>query len=749
MERELRNLAATIGPSRTAADVSPRLRTVRPIDRLSVPGSTMLTGTFAGQPIIVSHVSGWKRRRDARDFDGLHAGVSEPSRSAHAAYAGKEAYKTPCASATASVLVASGADGEASAAAASMPAAVSTRPAGASASLQPYAQVSPPLNVKAPSGAASIGAPPTAAKAHWWSSRRCGGSSGAKCDATSNADCKSRKVGEGAVGWQLDVYWPPDRRWFHAEVISHDLQRGSHEILYPVGSDGGAETELHVCLGSSRVHLISTTPTPLPWRFDCVCGVRFDNTHNANVDGSLCVQCYNCERWMHGGCVGSDGMVQTPAYALEAAKIDAVRRLTGPGARQQLCWLASERQFCCPACACPGELAPQTGIHAQPEKWVEDASDAEEATTLEKNAGKPLCIGELRPKLSSCMCVRPMCQFAQSRWGRAAGAPAVVCDQCYARMHVHCSLRHLRAFHQRCADAVAAGRRCDELQHLCPRCSGDSHLAAAATGATAAADGVSSSDEAEGEGIQDDDLPASGQQLVVRDGPPPSALSSRVRRVAPCGACFQCTHSDFYVTCARRADARYEAMPVLIPLAELRIGARGSLNPAIVKAILAPYGASPPSPPEKPANEHARAKVPSSLAPSLFRDEVLRGIVHRVVGAPYESAAGGHRHPVYVVVHFDNGAVVTLSEASFLRFARTPLVPLIYQSPAVRQLSKLDDAELEDPLSGSLRVLKELLRRSDCYHRLEVRETTKMKGARARRAARRARRRRLPPPLPP
>lgn len=55
----------------------------------------------------------------------------------------------------------------------------------------------------------------------------------------------------------------------------YDAKRGAHEILYYVGSHGGAETEL-ACLGCSRLRVVSTTPVPLRWSFACVCGIRFD-----------------------------------------------------------------------------------------------------------------------------------------------------------------------------------------------------------------------------------------------------------------------------------------------------------------------------------------------------------------------------------------------------------------------------------------------------------------------------------------
>lgn len=722
----------------------------------------MAVGALTGQPLTAQHAAAYKRRSEISEAAATPRpfGSNANSASVPSPRASKE--KKACGSMQASLSTAAGSQLDA----AGNPAATfgSTLAENMAASLSAAANNNrndqPPTSAVAPAALHALapveGAPPSAIlagteaappsvnpKSAWWATRRCGGGVGAKCEAKDGGECQSRKAGETAIGWQLDVYWPPDRRWFHAEVISHDPTRGAHEILYPVGSDGGAETEVNVCLGCSRVHLISTTPTPLPWRFDCVCGVHFDHTDGINVDGGTCVQCYNCERWMHGECVSLDGLVRTPAYAHEAGKINAIRGLTGLGARKQLCWLASERQFSCPHCTCPSELAPQTSVHAAPEERVENDSDLEEAEVLSKNGGNLLRIGELQPKLGSCVCVRPMCQFAQSRWGRASGAPAVACAQCCVRMHLHCSLRALRLFHQRCAEAVAAGRECDSLQLLCPRCSNDSPAAAAAI-----AEVDSSSDEAEG--APDEDTP--GAQLISRIEPPPKAHSSRVRLVKPCGACYQCTHSDFYVTCAWREDARYECHAVLIPIVELlRSDGKGLLSEALAKEILAPYGSSPPPPPERPTGNDPRLKIPSSLAPSLLPEDVLRGIVHRVVRAPTHAggaaagaasvggtaadratagagAPGGASRGVSVVVHFDHGAVITLDERTFLRFAREPLAPLLYQSPAVRQLSKLDESDREDPTGGPLRVLKELLRHSNYYHRLEVRETKKMQG---------------------
>lgn len=746
MERELRNLASTTGPNGASGAVHPRSRVAKPVERLSVPGSTMLLGTFAGQPLTMPRAAAWKRRSEldiaAASLCAIGREPSVAGGSGAAAQASRDK-RRPCNSeACSSAAAGSEPDAQPPIPAAAPVAAMLESPtvspsptadssgaeqqalAHAALPVPPRVQA-PPETVLVPTSAPTATVSPLSGKAAWWASRRCGGGAGAKCEAKDSADCQSRKTGEGAVGWQLDVYWPPDRRWFHAEVISYDPVRGVHEILYPVGSNGGAETELNVCLGSSRVHLISTTPTPLPWRFECACGVRFDHTDGINVDGNTCVQCYECERWMHGACVALGGLVTTPAYAHEAAKINAVQDLTGAGSRQQLCWLASERHFRCPQCTCRRELAPHTSVHAAPEAREEAESDAEEADVLAKNSGSALRIGELYPKRGSCMCVRPMCQYAQSRWGRASGAPAVACAQCNGRMHLHCSLRHLRLFHQRCAEAVAAGRESGLEQLLCSRCSDESPTAAAAV------EPDSSSEEDE-----EDDAPSVGPQLVARHGPAPKALSSRVRLVQPCGSCYQCTHSGYYVSCARREDGGYERSAVLIPIAELlrADGGRGAqpLSEPLAKAILAPYGTLPTAPPERPSGHDPRLKIPSALAPSLLPDDVLRGIVHRVERAPRRAGAAGDapRADVSVVVHFDHGAVVTLDERTFLRFAREPIAPLLYQSPAVRQLSRLDPAEREEPTGGPLRVLKELLRHGNYYHRLEVREVEKKKGAR-------------------
>ncbi|KAJ1622867.1 hypothetical protein T492DRAFT_312345 [Pavlovales sp. CCMP2436] len=602
----------------------------------------------------------------------------------------------------------------------SPPAARERTPAGGSRQRKEEAMTTDDLVEFEPGGLALQGA----SKQAWWSCRKCVGAPGARCEAQEGQPCKSRDTGDLAIGWQLDVYWPPDKRWFHAEVIAHDLVRGAHEILYPVGSEGGPETEVNLCLGSNRVHVISTTPVPLPWRFDCVCGVHFDQTAGFNVDGNSCVQCTTCERWMHGTCVSSNGVVQTHAFAPEAAKIDAVRLKTGPTPRQQLCWLASERHFCCPRCICPGDLlALKDGVSAAPEQRVENDSDLEESEMLERNDGCPIRVGELYPKRSSCGCVADRCSFSQcGKWGRSTGAPAVACTQCHSRMHVQCSLKSLRLFLQRCSSAAAAGVKDDPTRlFLCDACS------------DSPASGLEespSSDEGEGEVVLDDEEESVG--VAARKDAPPSSLSSRVTEVRPCGECYQCTHPEFFVLCARRSDARYQFYSVMIPYTELQVGASSTLGAQLVESLVAPYGGGAAGGAlggVKSSAGDARSKFPNSLVPSLAVGEMLRGVVHRVVrhnDAPPK--AGASRADVHVFVHFDHGAIVALDEPTFLRFTREPRGALIYRSPVPRQLSQLNVVDRDGPLSASLRVLKELIRRSDCFHRVEVREIKKMKG---------------------
>jgi hypothetical protein len=265
-------------------------------------------------------------------------------------------------------------------------------------------------------------------------------------------------------------------------------------------------------------------------------------------------------------------------------------------------------------------------------------------------------------------------------------------------------------------------------------------------------EGGGEAEAVDGQESGDDGSPrAADQQLGKARAAPIANLSSRVRRMVPCGSCYQCTHSDMYVACARREDARYECYPVLIPLTHLGPRQREQQSPrpsepqgqqqppisdALLAQITAHFGSSPDELIEGAAAIHIPGKIPLSLVPSLLPSTVIRGIVHRVEGAPSAdagagagaSAGGGRRGDVTVVVHFDHGAVVQMDERTFLRYTREPLSELKYRSPVVRQLSFQEPGEHEDPAGGSLRVLKELLRRGERYHRLEVRQTNKMKG---------------------
>ncbi|KAJ1631185.1 hypothetical protein T492DRAFT_64602 [Pavlovales sp. CCMP2436] len=266
----------------------------------------------------------------------------------------------------------------------------------------PSAQPRPTAPPPRPTVAAASALPRPASKRPSETAGGCTAPPLSRC--TRGQDCLSRVHCERAIGWQLDVYWSPDRRWYSAEVIAYDAKRGAHELLYYVGSHGGAETEV-CCLGCSRLHVVSKKPVPLCWRFDCVCGVRFDDKfgYELDSDGSS-VHCFQCQTWMHAHCVSTGGRLDhLEAYSEERAKVDEqlrshaqdLRELKGKGRGKEggpvdeaqplsLAWKCAEVRFRCPTCLQVGPIYPP------PPEGGHSDDDSEEDSKVENVCTSPL-----------------------------------------------------------------------------------------------------------------------------------------------------------------------------------------------------------------------------------------------------------------------------------------------------------------------------------------------------------------------